>query len=40
MSNIDIKCGDAINLFKNIPDGSVSLIVADPSVQSWERLWK
>ena len=30
MSNIDIKCGDAINLFKNIPDGSVNLIVADP----------
>jgi len=30
MSNIDLRCGDALELFKNLPDKSVSLIVADP----------
>ena len=30
MTNIDIRCGDVLELFKGIPDGSVSLIVADP----------
>jgi site-specific DNA-methyltransferase (adenine-specific) len=30
MKNIDIRCGDALDLFKTIPDASVSLIVADP----------
>ena len=30
MKNIDIRCGEAIELFKDIPSGSVSLIVADP----------
>ena len=30
MASIDIKCGDAINLFKNLPDNSIDLIVTDP----------
>lgn len=30
MSDIKIKCGDAINLLKDLPDNSVNLIVADP----------
>jgi len=30
MSNIDLRCGDTLELFKNLPDKSVSLIVADP----------
>jgi len=30
VSNIDLKCGDAIELLKNLPDCSVDLIVADP----------
>jgi DNA modification methylase len=30
MVSIDIKCGDAINLFKNLPDNSIDLIVTDP----------
>jgi site-specific DNA-methyltransferase (adenine-specific) len=30
MNNIDIKLGDAIDLFKTIKSGSVDLIVADP----------
>lgn len=30
MSNIDIRCGDAIDLFKSLDDESVNLIIADP----------
>lgn len=30
MDNIEIKCGDSINLLKELPSNSVSLIVADP----------
>ena len=30
MSNIDLRCGDTLELFKNLPDKSVILIVADP----------
>lgn len=30
MSNIDIRCGDAIGLFKLLDDESVNLIIADP----------
>ena len=30
MSKIDLRCGDAIKLFKEIEDSSVDLIIADP----------
>ena len=30
MINIDIRCGDALELFRTIPDSSVNLIIADP----------
>ncbi|OAI11458.1 restriction endonuclease [Methylomonas koyamae] len=30
MDNIDLRCGDALNLFKELPDRSVNLIIADP----------
>lgn len=30
MSNIDVRCGDAIDLFKSLDDESVNLIIADP----------
>lgn len=30
MSSFDIRCGDAIDLIKDIPDNSVNLIIADP----------
>jgi site-specific DNA-methyltransferase (adenine-specific) len=30
MSDIEIKCGDSINLLKELPPNSVNLIVADP----------
>lgn len=30
MNSIEIKCGDAISLLKELPDRSVNLIVADP----------
>ena len=30
MSDIEIKCGDAISLLKELPDSSINLIVADP----------
>lgn len=30
MSGIEIKCGDAISLLKELPDSSINLIVADP----------
>lgn len=30
MTTIDLRCGDAINLMKTIPDESIDLIVADP----------
>lgn len=30
MSNIDLRCGDAIELFKRLEDSSVDLIIADP----------
>lgn len=30
MSGIEIKCGDAISLLKELPDNSINLIVADP----------
>lgn len=30
MSNIDVRCGDAIGLFKSLDDESVNLIIADP----------
>lgn len=30
MNNIDIKLGDALNLFKDIEDESIDLIIADP----------
>ncbi|WP_192485269.1 MULTISPECIES: DNA-methyltransferase [Cysteiniphilum] len=30
MSGIEIKCGDAISLLKDLPDNSINLIVADP----------
>jgi site-specific DNA-methyltransferase (adenine-specific) len=30
MSDIEIKCGDAISLLKELPDNSINLIVADP----------
>ena len=30
MSNIDVRCGDAIGLFKTLDDESINLIIADP----------
>ena len=30
MSNIDVRCGDAIGLFKSLDDESINLIIADP----------
>lgn len=30
MSNIDVRCGDAISLFKSLDDETVNLIIADP----------
>lgn len=30
MNSVDIRCGDAIELIKSIPDNSINLIVADP----------
>lgn len=30
MNGIEIKCGDAISLLKELPDNSINLIVADP----------
>ena len=30
MSKIDIRCGNALDLFKSLEDGSIDLIIADP----------
>mgnify|MGYP000949875722 FL=1 len=30
MKKIDLRCGNAIDLFKNIEDESIDLIIADP----------
>jgi site-specific DNA-methyltransferase (adenine-specific) len=30
MGQIDLRCGDAVNLFKSLENDSVDLIVADP----------
>lgn len=30
MDNIDLRCGDAVKLLKDLPDASVDLIVSDP----------
>lgn len=30
MNSIDLRCGDAVDLFKSIDDGSIDLIIADP----------
>ena len=36
MNNIELLCGDCLELMKNIPDKSIDLIVTDPPL--WNRF--
>jgi site-specific DNA-methyltransferase (adenine-specific) len=34
MSTIDLRCGDALEQLKTLPDGSVDLVLTDPPYNS------
>ena len=40
MTTVDVRLGDALELFKGIADQSVDLIIADPPEQFRKGLWQ